>query len=276
MWFCFREIIWHKHTTANQRTACRGPMRSQTSRDIIRVEPGEVSSQLEGFPLSPRGTSLGIGLLTGSITLAPPTFICSRGGGARTPPVVFPLAGPGSGLLWVVCVWSLSPASSVSGVTVSSESESSCRSQGLWGGSSSCCLAVTVCWLRKTISLRREVKLSLSRSLLVSSGTRGPATVTSASRPALSPGHGEDDGPWEDSGVASVWDIGWSWSLIWSEETSDPAETTRGGGGGGGGWPAGTCCSWGCCCCCCVVRGWTSCSRLFSSVNNKKTKNELQ
>lgn len=202
----------------------------------------DIISQVGGFPLSPRGTSLGIGLqatplsflstlppsppaasslLVRSTASAPPTFICSRGGGARAPPS----AGC---LLCVVCAWSLSPAFSVS---ASSVSESSCRSQGLWacpssedgfpGNGTSAVTVVTACWLRNTISLRREVRLSSSSPVF--------SCCSSPRRPALPP---EGDAPGQESGERSDLQGGGSWSLIRSKEKSDPARTAEGGGAG--------------------------------------------
>lgn len=86
----------------------------KNSRTMCRAKPGQVGET----PLRPRGTSLGIGLgvhvvprdaappcpppstgppaavlalLAWAVTAAPPTFMCSNGGGARTHPFPLPV-----------------------------------------------------------------------------------------------------------------------------------------------------------------------------------------
>lgn len=111
--------------------------------------------QEDGAPFSPNGTSLGMGLLVSAAavvatSVAPPIRLCSRGGGAKALPasLQLPLAAPGG-----VFLSPAAPTSSLAPAGGSSESESSCRSQGLLSSPLSP-------WLRKVISSRSEVRVS--------------------------------------------------------------------------------------------------------------------
>lgn len=157
----------------------RSSLRSDTIEEGIVVEPpvdrrdlqfwsvqlGCASTQLGEFPLRPSGTSLGIGLqatpppteepsfVLSPSALAAPTFMCNRGGGVRTP----------------------SQGASGRGAARLRSSEPPGLTCGLpWSAGVT---VVTVCWLRKTISLRRDDRLWLSESDLGFGPADGPCVV---------------------------------------------------------------------------------------------------